>query len=680
MKQMVLPAVFTAIDKFSGPVNKMANNADSSMARMERKFRKVGSTAFDISRKSAAVSATILGPMGIVANEAVKFEKSMSNVSTLVDTNVENMEEMGNQVLALSQKLPVPIDELTSSLYDIRSAGVSAEDAMATLEASSKLSAAGLSSVDESTNILTSAMNAFASEGKSASEITDILFKTVKFGKTNISELSQAFGATAPIIQSAGVQLADFSAATAALTTTGTPASQAQNQLRASIISLQKPTKEMQKVFNDLGVKTGSELIAKYGDLGSTFEAVNGSINKLNINSGKAFGSTEALAGVTALTGSVNEAYVATLEDMQTGSNAINSAFDKQSKTGAASMQMMKNNMQALGVTVGNAVIPIIHDLVKAITPVLQGFARWIKSNPKTVKTIVKVAAVVGGLAAAVSLVSGVVGIATKAFGIYKFAVNAISGVTKAITALQWLWNAAMMANPIGLIIGAVAALTVGVIALTSAFSSQTDAERLSGEVRARALENTLDLRAEVSQLFFTLRKAEKGSEAFNNTLARLEEIQPGIVAQFNLMEGKLNDINAAEKALTASILERAEAEARAELIKEKFKEAQQIRDEGPGWFDKLNEITSFGLLNADKMNELEALAVENDAKILAEQQAAAELKKQEAVNPTATSTQTITTNKSETNKVDINVNAPDGTTVSGSGGTGVNLTSTRKK
>jgi TP901 family phage tail tape measure protein len=677
-KQFVLPAVFTAIDKFSGPVNKMASSAETSMARMERKFRNVGATAFDVSRKSAMLATSIIAPLGLVANEAVKFEKSMSNISTLVDTNTESMQQMGEKVLAMAGKLPVPIDELTASLYDIRSAGVPANRAMATLESSAKLSSAGLSTVSESTNILTSAMNAFVGEGKSAGEISDILFKTVKFGKTTVAELSQAFGASAPIMQSAGVTLADFSAATAALTTLGTPASQAQNQLKASMVSLMKPAKNMNAVFKQLGVSSGEELIKKYGNLGNSFAAVNAAAKKLNVTTGDVWGSTEALAGVTALTTSVNGTYATTLGDMENGQNAVNGAFEKQGKTGAASMQKMKNNLQSLAITLGNAVLPLISDLVSAITPVIQSMSRWMSENKSTVKIMVTIAAVVGGVAAAISAVSFVVGIASKAFGIYKAITQAAAVATQVITAVQWAWNAAMMANPIGAIIVAVGALAVGVYALTKAFSMQTSAEKLSGEVRSRALESTLDLRVETTMLFATLRKAEKGSDAFNASLARLEEIQPGIIAQFNLMEGKLNDINAAEKALTASIMARGEAEARAELIKEKLKEAQILKDEGPGWMDQLVGATSG--VDANAMNELRVRALRSEANTLAEQQADAEMKKQDVVNPKATETKsTVNTNKSSKQTVDINVNAPEGTTVKGSGsGPGVKLKTTR--
>ena len=48
--------------------------------------------------------------------------------------------------------------------------------------------------------------------------------------------------------------------------------------------------------------------------------------------------------------------------------------------------------------------------------------------------------------------------------------------VQKAITAGQWLWNAAMAANPIGLLVAGVAALVAGGVALTNYFMSNAEA------------------------------------------------------------------------------------------------------------------------------------------------------------------------------------------------------------
>ena len=271
MRQFVVPTAFQAIDQFSPAVDKMQRKVDdftkkseARINRLDRSFRRVGDSAQKFGTSSLVFGTALLAPLGLAVNEAMKFEKAMSNVATLLDTNVENMDKMGNEVLKLASRMPVPIEELTTSLYSIRSAGIDAASSMSVLDSAARLGVAGLGTAAESTNLLTSAVNAFRSEGLRAEEISNILFKTVAAGKTTIGELSQGFGAIAPIIEAVGVKFADFQAATAALTTLGTPTAQAQNQIGAAIGALQKPTGDMIKVFDALGVTTDKELIEKF--------------------------------------------------------------------------------------------------------------------------------------------------------------------------------------------------------------------------------------------------------------------------------------------------------------------------------------------------------------------------------------------------------------------------------
>lgn len=451
MSTMRIPTEFTAVDKFTSVVSKMTGSVDKFGKTSEAAISRFNAKANKIAGNMAIAGGAITGLAGLAVNSSSKFESSMSNVATLVDTNTEDMGKMSEEVLKMAKSMPVPIEELTTSLYDIRSAGISAEKAMGALETSGKLSKAGLSTTSEATNILTSAMNAFASEGLKSDEIANILFKTVKAGKTNMSQLAQAFGATAPIIQSSGVALADFQAATAALTTVGTPASQAQNQIRAAVIALQKPTADMEKIFKKLGVSSEKELIKREGSLVGAFNAVNNAGTKMGINLAKAWSSTEAGAAVTSLLGSTNEVYVNTLKDMQSGTDALTGAYEKQLNTTASKTQIAKNNMEALSITVGTQLAPILSSLIDAVTPVITGFTSFISKNEWLSKTI----AVVGvGLLVFSGIIKGVTIITTA----YTYALKLWTGA-------QWLLNAAMTANPIVLIIAGIVALIALVVA-----------------------------------------------------------------------------------------------------------------------------------------------------------------------------------------------------------------------
>lgn len=435
-----VPTIFTAVDKFTGPVKTMTKGVKkfnhTAVSGLERVNQKLNGFKYH-----ALAGAAVLGT---AVKSAIDFEKSMANVGTLVDRNVEDIGKMGDEVLELSTKLPIPIKELTASLYDIRSAGVPAADAMKTLEIAGKLAKAGISTTTESTNILTSAMNAFKSEGLSADKIANTLFKTVKYGKTNLSQLSQQFGSTASIVSSAGVKLVDFSAATAAITTLGTPASQAQNQIRSAITSLQKPTAEMEKIYRQLGITSEKELIKKKGGIVGAMEAISATGKNMGLNLSKAWGSSEAMSAFNSLTGATNDAYKKTLADMVKGNPALEKAFQDQLGTGASQAQKAANNIEVLSITVGTILVPSLIKLIGKLIPVVKGFKDFIKANQWLIELIPWV-------------VGAFVALKTVLFGIRTYQTLATLG--------QWKLNAAMAANPVGLVVAAILIL-IGIIAV----------------------------------------------------------------------------------------------------------------------------------------------------------------------------------------------------------------------
>lgn len=161
---------------------------------------------------------------------------------------------------------------------------------------------------------------------------------------------------------------------------------------------------------------------------------------------------------------------------------------------------------------------------------------------------------------------------ASKLFISFKNTQFAGAIATKVVTAAQWLWNVALNANPIGLVIAAVAALGVAVYALSKAFDQSTDSERINAEVKSRALDKTIEQKSELGILFDRLRQAKKGTDEYNSALKDLEGTYPGIIDKYNLQKGNLADINAAHRELIANIDAVAQQEARKEILKENYK------------------------------------------------------------------------------------------------------------
>jgi hypothetical protein len=118
-------------------------------------------------------------------------------------------------------------------------------------------------------------------------------------------------------------------------------------------------------------------------------------------------------------------------------------------ETTAGQLAMLKNSFGDVQEELATAFLPVLTNVFDK----LSGFANWAKENPDLFQGIVFT---VGGLATAVLTVN-------TAIDAYKVAVGLA-------TAAQWAWNAAMLANPVGVVILAIAAIIVGIGLIMAGF------------------------------------------------------------------------------------------------------------------------------------------------------------------------------------------------------------------
>ena len=168
---------------------------------------------------------------------------------------------------------------------------------------------------------------------------------------------------------------------------------------------------------------------------------------------------------------------------MRKGSNALDEAFEKQNKTAKAQMQIFSNNFEVLKIKMGAALMPIVNVLMKGLIGIFGVITKLSDKFPLLSKIIVITAAVLIGLRVATiaytfAAMQMKLAVTTAAllFGKLKIATLAWKAVTVSVTAAQWLLNAALTANPIGVVIMAIAALVAGSILLYKNWGKVTQA------------------------------------------------------------------------------------------------------------------------------------------------------------------------------------------------------------
>lgn len=118
-------------------------------------------------------------------------------------------------------------------------------------------------------------------------------------------------------------------------------------------------------------------------------------------------------------------------------------------------LNLVKNQLIAVMVP---AILPYIQQLTTFVTENRNQIVEWIQNAGHIAKTLAPIAGVILGIIAALQIYNGILAIVGVAEGIW-------NGIKVAGTAIQWLWNVALSANPIGLIIIAIVAI-IGVLVL----------------------------------------------------------------------------------------------------------------------------------------------------------------------------------------------------------------------
>lgn len=141
---------------------------------------------------------------------------------------------------------------------------------------------------------------------------------------------------------------------------------------------------------------------------------------------------------------------------------------DKLSQTVSGKFSTLVGNVQQSAVDMFNLIKPVISDIMDLFLAIVPPIA----SVMKTIFSVV--ASIIGFITqwkTELGLLAGVVAVSTIAFNLHAIGIWAIAGAIKVVSAVtkvwegvQWLMNAALNANPIGLVITVIAALVAVVV------------------------------------------------------------------------------------------------------------------------------------------------------------------------------------------------------------------------
>ena len=345
------------------------------LTQSQGKLRGFGGASGAIFKTIARVAAVAMGAVtaaiGKSIYDAVKFEKALANVSTMVQKNVgPTMEGFRKELLRVSREFGESTDTLAKGLYDILSASIPASKAMTVLEVSTMAAKAGMTETAVAADAVTTMINAFGMSADDAGYAADILFATVVRGKTTFAELAPTIGGVATIAAESGASMKELGAMMALMTRRGIESRKAATFLRSALTQLLKPSDEAMETAKSLGIEFGAQALAAKG-LNGVLNDIKGLPPDVLV---KLFPNVRALQAVITTTEGMNDEIDVFNDLMSEGSPTL-IAFNKNTDTAAHRLGIFKQTIKTTSIEIGEKFLKAFDDTMSKITMWLQGEA-----------------------------------------------------------------------------------------------------------------------------------------------------------------------------------------------------------------------------------------------------------------------------------------------------------------
>lgn len=439
------------------------------VAAAGEKMKDVGSKVESAGKAIMPASFAVTGLGTAAVKTCSDFDSSMSTVSAVSGATGKDLEALRDKAKEMGEKTVFSASEAAEAMNYMAMAGWKTEDMLSGIEGVMNLAAASGEDLATTSDIVTDALTAFGMSAQDSGHFADILAAASSNANTNVAMMGETFKYAAPIAGAMGYSAEDTAVAIGIMANSGIKASQAGTSLRKIMTELSGEIEISGEKLGDVTIQTTNA----DGSMRSLSEILGDCRNAFSqLTESEKAATAEALVGKTGMAGflaimNAGEADVNKLTEAINGcSGAAKEMADTKLDNLEGQIKLLKSQLEALAISIGEILIPIVRDVVGHIS----NFVGWLNSlsdgQKKLVVSIMAVIAVAGPLLITIGKLLQAVGTIMTWAPKLVSAFNGIKTVASALGGgLQALWGV-LMANPIILVIAAVAALVAGFVYL----------------------------------------------------------------------------------------------------------------------------------------------------------------------------------------------------------------------
>lgn len=399
---------------------------------------------------------------------AIDFESSMADVKKVVDFDrPQQFKEMGNDILEMTKTIPMAAQDLAQIVAAGGQSGIAREDLTGFAESAAKMGVAFDISAGQAGDMMAKWRTAFK---MNQTEVVDLADKINYLGNTTAASaplISDVVTRIGPLGEVGGVAAGEIAALGASMVGSGIQSDVAATGLKNMILALtagESATKSQVGALNELGLSAEDVAQGMQDNAKETILKVLGAIRGLDkVKQASVlsdlFGK-ESLGAIAPLLSNLDgvQDNLNKVADSSKYAGSMEGEFSARSETTANSLQLAKNNMEAFKIAIGNGLIP-------AMTPMISLLTQGVKWVSGIAQEFPGAASVLGTAAVSIAIFCGAVGALSTLAGTVQTVATFVQWAkeaglaTRIWTGIQWAWNAAMTANPVGVVIMGIAAL-----------------------------------------------------------------------------------------------------------------------------------------------------------------------------------------------------------------------------
>jgi TP901 family phage tail tape measure protein len=543
-------------------------NFTSGMRSARRSMGGLRSGASEVVKQLGLITgaAGAVGVAFLSVKKAMDFETQMSTIKALTGATGAEMKQMTDLAMEMGAKTKYSALEAGQGIEELLKAGLTPAAVKAGgLEAALNLATAGGLDLAEASEIMSTALNAFKDDAMTAAQAANILAGTANASATDVHDLRYSLSMVSAVASGIGLSFKDTNAALGVFANNGLKGSDAGTSLKTLLLNLSPITKAQTKEFKALGITTkdgSNQFFDAKGNIKSMAEIagvlqkqLKGLTNEQRQAALKTMFGTDAIRAANILykegTKGVND-----FKKEMSKVTALDVAKEKMNNASGA-IEVLKGALETFQIQVMTPLLPVIKDAanqfgnwMSSIKPeqvqamgdkirdagqAVLDFANFIRNNWVPIRETV-IALTAGILALRAGMLALMI---IKTINTLMIAYRA---GTLAATLAQWGLNTAMLANPIGLVIIAIAALVAaGVFLYRNWDAVKEKTQQLWAKLGAFKGVATLVL----GPLGFIIRAAVTMAEQWDSTKGVWENVWNGIkIAAANAVNDVIGSIN----------------------------------------------------------------------------------------------------------------------------------------